>query len=100
MALVGTSRVTEMMANVFYPWVIIDRPGKWEEYRALGADLSNRRVEVAAARLFAADGRQVELLKSAAIQQGLLQVYEDFCMQDQSDCASCLFPRQVAQWAE
>jgi hypothetical protein len=98
MALVGSSRVTEMLANVFYPWAILDRPEKWDEYRALGAELSNRRVEVAAARLFATDPRQAELLKSAAMQQGLLQIYEDFCMQDESDCAACLFPRQVAQW--
>jgi hypothetical protein len=98
MALVGPSRVTEMLANVFYPWAMLDRPEKWEDYRALGAELSNRRVEVAAARLFATDPRQAELLKSAAMQQGLLQVYEDFCMQDESDCAACLFPRQVAQW--
>ena len=98
MALIGPSRVNEMLINVLYPWVIIDRPEKWDEYRALPADLSNRRVEVAAARLFATDPRQAGLLKSAAIQQGLLQVYEDFCMQDQTDCAACPFPRQVAQW--
>ena len=100
MALIGASRVTEMLANVFYPWAILQRPEKWEDYRALGAELSNRRVEVAAARLFASDARRVELLKSTAMQQGLLQIYEDFCMQDESDCAACLFPRQVAQWAE
>jgi hypothetical protein len=98
MALIGDSRVTEMLMNVFYPWVILDQPTKWEEYRALAAEQSNRRVEVAAARLFATDPRRIELLKSAATQQGLLQIYEDFCMQDQSDCAACLFPRQVAQW--
>jgi hypothetical protein len=99
MALIGAGRVTEMLMNVFYPWVIIEQPGKWQDYRALGAEQSNRRVEVAAARLFATDPRRLELLKSAAAQQGLLQIYEDFCMQDESDCAACLFPRQVAQWA-
>jgi hypothetical protein len=98
MALVGASRVTEMLANVFYPWAALDRPERWEEYRAMGAELTSRRVQVAAARLFATDARQAALLKSAAMQQGLLQIYEDFCMQDESDCAACLFPRQVAQW--
>jgi hypothetical protein len=99
MALVGSGRVTEMLLNVFFPWVILDRPEKWQEYRALGAaESSNRRVTVAAARLFATDARQADLLKSAAMQQGLMQIYEDFCMHDESDCAACLFPRQVAQW--
>jgi len=98
MALVGASRVTEMLANVFYPWALLEDAGKWEGYLALRAELANRRVGVAAARLFATDPRQEELLKSVAIQQGLLQVYEDFCMQDATDCAGCLFPTQVAQW--
>jgi len=98
MALVGASRTTEMLANVFYPWVILERPEKWEPYRAMTAELSNRRVQVAAARLFATDPRQASLLKSAAMQQGLLQIYEDFCMQDATDCAACLFPTQLSQW--
>jgi hypothetical protein len=98
MALVGASRVTEMLANVFYPWAMLETPGKWEAYRGLTAEMTNKRVAVAAARLFATDARQEELLKSVAMQQGLLQVYEDFCMQDETDCAACLFPTQVAQW--
>ena len=98
MALVGTSRVAEMLANLFYPWVIIERPDKWENYLALDAELASRRVRIAAARLFSTDARQDELLKKAAMQQGLLQIYEDFCMQDETDCAACLFPRQIAQW--
>ncbi|HEX4086359.1 MAG TPA: DUF2851 family protein [Chthoniobacteraceae bacterium] len=98
MALVGKDRFNAMFANVFVPWAILDHPEKWEEYRALNADLSNRRVEVAAMRLFAGDPRQSDLLKSAAMQQGLLQIYEDFCMQDESDCAACPFPRQLGQW--
>jgi hypothetical protein len=98
MALVGAARVTDMLANVFYPWVILERPEKWEGYRAMAAEPPSRRVKVAATRLFGLDPRQGDLLKSVAFQQGLLQVYEDFCMQDESDCAACLFPRQVAQW--
>jgi hypothetical protein len=28
----------------------------------------------------------------------LLQIYEDFCMQDNSDCAQCPFPEQMRKW--
>jgi hypothetical protein len=98
MALIGAARVTDMLANVFYPWVILERPERWEGYRTMAAEPASRRVKVAATRLFGVDPRQTELLRSVAFQQGLLQVYEDFCMQDASDCAGCLFPRQVAQW--
>jgi len=98
MALLGSSRITEMLANVFYPWAILEHPGKWDTYLTLPAELASRVTKVAAARLFATDPRQAALLKSIAMQQGLMQIYEDFCMRDATDCAACPFPRQVAQW--
>lgn len=98
MALVGDSRVTEMLVNVFLPLAVARDGERWPEYANLPAALTNRRVEVAATRLFGGSARRHELLKSAALQQGLLQVYEDFCMQDASDCEQCRFPRQLAAW--
>ncbi len=96
MALIGETRVTEMLANVFFPLAILRDATLWDVYRELPATLSNKRVEIAAARLFASNPG--DLLKTAARQQGLLQIYEDFCMHDDSDCARCLFPAQLAQW--
>ena len=98
MALIGNSRVTEMLANVFFPLAVHADPARWSAYESVPATLTNRRVEVAALRLFGASTRAAVLLKSAAIQQGLLQVYEDFCLQDVSDCARCRFPTQLARW--
>ena len=34
-------------------------------------------------------------LKTVVHQQGLLQIYEDFCLQDDSDCQRCTFPERV-----
>jgi hypothetical protein len=98
MALVGESRVTEMLANVFYPLAVAADPQRVIGYRNLPAALSNRRVEIAALRLFGNSPLKTSLLKNAAMQQGLLQIYEDFCLRDASDCAECLFPRQLARW--
>ncbi|HYR59129.1 MAG TPA: DUF2851 family protein, partial [Chthoniobacteraceae bacterium] len=98
MALVGESRVTEMLANVFFPLALLDDEARWIGFKNLPAALTNRRVEVAALRLFGASDRARTLLRNAAMQQGLLQIYEDFCMRDASDCARCLFPRQLAKW--
>ena len=98
MALVGESRVTEMLANVFFPLAIAADETRWTGFKTLRAPLTNQRVEVAALRLFADSPRAAEFLKYAALQQGLLQVYEDFCLRDVSDCADCLFPRQLAKW--
>ena len=98
MALVGASRVTEMLANVFFPLAIAADPTRWTGFKTLRAPLANQRVDVAALRLFADSPRAGEFLKFAALQQGLLQVYEDFCLRDASDCEQCPFPRQLAGW--
>jgi hypothetical protein len=98
MALIGASRVTELLANLFFPMAVHADPQRWNDYKKLPATLSNRRVEVAALRLFGESRRGAAVLKSAALQQGLLQIYEDFCLQDASDCATCPFPTQLARW--
>jgi hypothetical protein len=99
MALVGESRVTEMLANVFFPLAFAEDSSRWIGFKNLPAILSNRRVEIAAIRLFGpASVRAKSFLRNAALQQGLLQVYEDFCLNDASDCAHCRFPSQLARW--
>ena len=98
MALIGHSRVTDMLVNVFFPLAIAVDPQRVIGFKNLPAPLTNRRVEVAALRLFGESPLGHTLLKNAAMQQGLLQIYEDFCMRDASDCAACLFPRQLAKW--
>ena len=106
MALIGEARVTDILANVLFPfWVAHDvkpsrspNTGLWMEYAKLPAQLSNRRLETAATRLFGNDPRRKEFLRSVVHQQGLIQIYEDFCMQDNSDCAQCPFPEQMTKW--
>ena len=98
MALVGESRVTDMLANVFFPLAIARDEKRWIGFENLRAPLANQRVEVAAQRLFGDSPRGPAFLKSAALQQGLLQIYEDFCLRDATDCMHCPFPEQVAKW--
>src|SRR5438874_1856791 len=106
MALIGESRAADILANVLFPfWAAheLKTPASpsaqlWTEYAKLPAQLSNRRLETAATRLFGNDPRRKEFLRTVAHQQGLLQIYEDFCMQDNSDCAQCPFPEQMAKW--
>jgi hypothetical protein len=106
MALIGESRVADILANVLFPfWFSQDadpstplRTSIWPAYAKLPVRLSNRRLETAATRLFGNDPRRKQFLKTVAHQQGLLQIYEDFCMQDNSDCAQCPFPEQMRNW--
>jgi hypothetical protein len=98
MALIGESRVADILANVLFPFWISQNAGVWPEYAKLPAQLSNRRLETASTRLFGNDPRRAQFLKTVAHQQGLLQIYEDFCMRDNSDCAQCPFPEQMQKW--
>lgn len=98
MALIGESRVIEILANVLFPFWISEAIDVWPDYETLAARLSNRRLETAATRLFGSDPRRALFTKTVVYQQGLLQIYEDFCLQDNSDCAQCPFPEQMAKW--
>jgi len=112
MALIGESRIADILANVLFPFWLSEnadpsnalpprRAGTtslWTEYEKLPAQLSNRRLETAATRLFGNDSRRKQFLRTVVHQQGLLQIYEDFCMQDNSDCAQCPFPEQMRKW--
>ena len=98
MALVGETRFAEILANVLLPFFAAEGADVWEKYRQLPSKLTNRRVETAATRLFAEDPRRAGFTKTIAHQQGLLQIYEDFCMQDNSDCSQCPFPEQMQRW--
>jgi hypothetical protein len=98
LALIGESRVAEILANVFYPWVISLGQDVWNEFSKLPSRLSNRLLATGATRLFGDDPRRAQFLKTVAHQQGLLQIYEDFCLQDNSDCAQCPFPEQMQKW--
>jgi hypothetical protein len=107
MALIGESRVADILANVLFPfWAAheLKTPASrstqlWTEYAKLPAQLSSRRLETVATRLFGNDFRRKEFLRTVTHQQGLLQIYEDFCVQDNSDCAQCPFPEQMTKWA-
>ena len=98
MALVGESRISEILANVLLPLFLTEGADAWAACKKLPARLSNRRLETGAARLFGGDPRRPHFMKTVAHQQGLLQIYEDFCLQDNSDCAQCPFPEQMRKW--
>jgi hypothetical protein len=98
LALIGDSRATDVLANVIYPLALADGRDLWGDYKKLRAQLSNRSVKIAATRLFADDLRQKQFLRTVVGQQGLLQIYEDFCLRDASDCADCPFPEQMRHW--
>ena len=100
MALVGEGRILDLLLNVFFPGAVAAAPKFWETYRALPAADSNQRVEIAANRLFGISPIARQLNKRAMTQQGLLQIYEDFCLACDTDCARCAMPDRLDHWEE
>ncbi len=100
-ALVGAARVAEILANVAFPWFSL-RPelaqAAWSFYAGLPATLENEKSRRAASRLLGRRPDAAALQKKLFHQQALLQIYDDFCLKDQSDCQECLFPEQLAKW--
>jgi hypothetical protein len=97
-ALIGETRVHEMLANVAYPLLLPERPRLWAEYLEMPALLSNQKVVRAALRLFGDSPLARDFDKKLHHHQGLLQIYEDFCLEDDSACAECPFPERLREW--
>ncbi|MEI6872210.1 MAG: DUF2851 family protein, partial [Verrucomicrobiota bacterium] len=89
-ALIGEERVDELLINVFLPF-----SESWEDLLKMRAPERNSRSRIAAARLLARRLDAWPLLSSAVHQQGILQLYEDFCLRDASNCQGCPFPEQA-----
>jgi hypothetical protein len=92
LALIGEERVEELLANSLLPF-----SGNWEKLVSMRARERNRRSKTAAARLLANRPDARKLLSESVCQQGLIQLYEDFCRCDASDCVLCRFPEQTIE---
>jgi len=98
LAMIGETRVQEMLANVVYPLLMPERTRLWAEYLELPAMLENQKVTRAVLRLFGDSPRGKLFQKKLHHQQGLLQLYEDFCLEDDTACADCPFPERLKEW--
>jgi hypothetical protein len=97
--LVGKDRLRDILGNVIFPGAIGLEPDAWGEYATLGRVDSNQKLRRASLRLFGGDRQRQKLFtRYYHQQQGLLQIYDDFCLEDASDCRNCPFPEQLTQW--
>lgn len=95
MSLLGSTRVTEILSNLCYPLAIPNNESLWNGYRALRAPSDNEKTRRAAIRLFHGHPDIKKLTSRVWQQQALLQIYEDFCLQDHSGCDDCPMPEQI-----
>ncbi len=92
--LIGKSRLEEFLINTLHPLNLED----WNSFAKVRASAPNQKVKRCCERLFGSLPLAKPHLKFAWQHQALLQIYQDFCLEDLSDCADCPFPQQLAQW--
>lgn len=97
--LLGENRITEFFINTLYPIVIDEDKSAWAAYQKLRGSAPNQKLKRCAERLFGSQEKAKPYLKFAWQQQALLQIYQDFCLEDRSDCENCPFPEQLGQWS-
>ena len=107
--LIGASRAREIVANVVLPFVAAyaedtNNPKLVEAARAefarFPAAPSNSVLRLVAGQLFDEPFAARRIARTARQQQGLLQVFQDFCLNDKSACCQCQFPELVTRWAK
>jgi Protein of unknown function (DUF2851) len=103
--LLGEARVTDLAVNVILPWLWIRAAeGKNEKLQreierrffAWPAAEDNSVLKLARQRLLGTSNAR--LLKTAAVQQGLMQIVRDFCEHSNAICDDCRFPELVRGW--
>ena len=101
-SLIGEERVEIALVNAVIPVLLVY--SRREEEAELEANLhqlygtlrpspSNRTVRFISARLFGEESPPHPLKLTARRQQGLIQIYHDFCAVHEGGCGNCLFPQ-------
>jgi len=97
--LLGDARLNEFLINTVYP-VAMDKDNTvWQQYSKIRGGTPNQKVKRCCERLFGSLVTAKPYLKFAWQHQALLQVYQDFCLEDASDCQKCPFPEQLSQFS-
>ena len=93
--LLGKSRLEEFLINTLYPLSLVENSSNWTNFSGIRASKANQKVKRCSERLFGSLGSAKPYLKYAWQHQALLQIYQDFCLEDLSDCLECPFPEQI-----
>lgn len=97
-AVFGRAHALELVANHLAPLAMHEGGMTFHSYRKLRNSTPNDKVKRCALRLFGSLKTAQPWLRRVCHHQALLQVYQDFCLEDFSDCHDCPFPEQLMQW--
>ena len=106
--LIGESRAREIVTNIVLPFVAAYAENEGDrrlyetakaQYARLPAVPSNSIILLATTQLFEQPSSARRYLKTTRQQQGLMQIFQDFCLNDKSACRQCQFPDLVRHWS-
>ncbi len=97
-SLFGRAQALELIANHLAPLALHEGGMSWRDYHKLRNSAPNDKVRRCSLRLFGSAKAAQPWTRRVAHHQALLQVYQDFCLEDFTDCKDCPFPEQLAQW--
>jgi hypothetical protein len=95
--LVGEERVHDILINVFWPIVSLDDPSESERGLIEMNASPNSAARIASQRMLVVN-LSARQMKEALVQQGLLQIFRDYCLADCSQCRACTFPELIGTW--
>ena len=107
--LIGSARAEAIVTNVVLPFVAAyardDANPRLEQqaaarYAAAPAEATNSMLRLAAQQLFGSAAAAKPFLTGARRQQGITQIFQDFCIHDKSICRNCQFTDLAQRWAE
>jgi hypothetical protein len=95
--LLGAERIDDLLINVFLPFASHTAPQKAHEIAETLRQAPNKLTGIATQRVLGTLNLG-STAKEALVQQGLLQIYADYCLADTSGCALCPFPQVVKRF--
>jgi hypothetical protein len=95
--LLGEERVHDILINVFWPMVSLEEPTAAESGLRKVTAAPSGAARIASQRLLIS-ALTPKQTREALIQQGLLQIFRDYCQTDCSQCHECHFPELVRMW--
>jgi hypothetical protein len=102
--LIGVHRARDIVANIVLPFLAAtgseslrqEAAARYARWPAAG---DNALVRLAAQQLFGSVALARRHLRTFRRQQGLLQIFQDFCLHDKSGCRQCQFPELARRWS-
>lgn len=92
LSLFGADKYRELISNFLVPiWYLTDQEAAFDYYTSIKSSSKNEQVKRSLERLFAQHPTVSQFAKYSYQQQGLQQLYHDFCLRH--GCLRCPFPK-------